>query len=302
MQDEFGRESQPCRRDILQVACLSAGAFEYYFHVKRFLSQTASRRKSKQNACKNQWITHVRQEPRTIQIQVQDTLFSVSGQALLLYPRLSRATRCTFDMYSYPLHASLNASQISEQGCHLLNTMLSSLSSKSRRWMTCKWSRLWWSQLSTSRWKGSTGNLRRKGSHRRVRQRQITEMDDRVHQHFQQWARLLHGRGAFGTGCSACSLPLATRNDKVCLWRPQVPLHVGQRLILQAQKACIIGKKTGFLCLANLVPPTKKLESEGEQLPSASNYEPYMCTSYNPLVADGGCDMGYQPYCHHQSI
>jgi hypothetical protein len=30
-------------------------------------------------------------------------------------------------MYSYPLHASLNASQISEQGCHLLNTMLSSL-------------------------------------------------------------------------------------------------------------------------------------------------------------------------------
>jgi hypothetical protein len=25
------------------------------------------------------------------------------------------------------------------------------------------------------------------------------------------------------------------------------------------------------------------------------NYEPYMCTSYNPLVADGGCDMGYQP-------
>jgi hypothetical protein len=51
------------------------------------------------------------------------------------------------------------------------------------------------------------------------------------------------------------------------------------------------------VCLANLRYLTKKLESEGwgEQLPSASNYEPYMCTSYNPLVADGGCDMGYQP-------
>jgi hypothetical protein len=33
---------------------MSAGAFEYYFHVKRFLSLKASRRKSKQNACKNQ--------------------------------------------------------------------------------------------------------------------------------------------------------------------------------------------------------------------------------------------------------
>jgi hypothetical protein len=32
------------------------------------------------------------------------------------YPRLSRATRIAFDMYSYPLHASLNASQISGAG------------------------------------------------------------------------------------------------------------------------------------------------------------------------------------------
>jgi hypothetical protein len=72
---------------------------------------------------------------------------------------------------------------------------------------------------------------------------------------------------------------------------------VGQRGEFSGTKACIIGKKTGFCVLANLRYLTKKLESEGwgEQLPSASNHEPYMCTSYNPLVADGGCDMGYQP-------
>jgi hypothetical protein len=98
---------------------MSAGAFEYYFHVKRFLSlkQHPEENRNRMRAKINE-ITHVRQEPRTIQIQVQDTLSLLIGQALLhrILDSQERHECCTFDMYSYPLHASLNASQISGAG------------------------------------------------------------------------------------------------------------------------------------------------------------------------------------------
>jgi hypothetical protein len=64
-------------------------------------------------------------------------------------------------MYSYPLHAS-DASQISEQGCHLLNTMLSSLF-KVKEMDDLQVVKAVMKSAFDIKVKGSTGNLRRKG-------------------------------------------------------------------------------------------------------------------------------------------
>jgi hypothetical protein len=66
--------------------------------------------------------------------------------------------------------ARLSERLLTEQGCHLLNTCFFKSLQSLWRWMTRKVEAVMKS-ASTSRWKG-TGNLRRKGLHRRVRQRQ----------------------------------------------------------------------------------------------------------------------------------